>query len=248
MRSILLKVLGGLVALALAPAVLAQAPLAPTPLTLTQGTMSVAEHPSRPVVIELFSSQGCGNCPQANANVAGLAKRSDVIAMTYPVGIWDYLGWSDTLAKPEFTERQKDYNHSLGYRGPYTPQIIFSGRLHASGANMKTIEDGFAKRPLDPYPLKVAFDGDRVTISGEYSGKAVVNLVQFRPGMTTVKPGAGVNQGKAMDYFNVVTGVKTIGDWSGGAASFPAKCNAGCTVLVQKDSPTGNVIGVAQKK
>ena len=108
MRSILLKVLGGLVALAFAPAVFAQTPLAPTPLTLTPGTITVAEHPSRPVVIELFSSQGCGNCPQANANVAGLAKRSDVIAMTYPVGIWDYLGWSDTLAKPEFTERQKD--------------------------------------------------------------------------------------------------------------------------------------------
>ncbi len=243
MRSTLLKVLSGLVALAFAPTVLAQTPTTPAP-----GVMNVAEHPSRPVVIELFSSQGCGNCPQANANVAGLARRTDVIAMTYPVGIWDYLGWSDTLAKPEFTERQKDYNHSLGYRGPYTPQIIFSGRLHASGASMKTIEDGFAKRPLDPYPLKVAFEGDKVTITGDYSGKASVNLVQFRPGMTTVKPGAGVNQGKAMDYFNVVTGVKTIGDWSGGAASFPAKCSAGCTVLVQKDGPTGNVIGVAQKK
>src|SRR5579871_1140854 len=67
-----------------------------------QGIINVPEHPARPVVIELFSSQGCGNCPQANQNVAGLAQRSDVIAMTYPVGIWDYLGWSDTLAKPEF--------------------------------------------------------------------------------------------------------------------------------------------------
>jgi hypothetical protein len=243
MRSVFLKVLSGLAALALAPAMLAQ-----TPVSLKPGMMNVAEHPSRPVVIELFSSQGCGNCPQANANVAGLAKRSDVIAMTYPVGIWDYLGWSDTLAKPEFTERQKDYNHSLGYRGPYTPQIIFSGRLHSSGANMKTIEDGFAKRQLDPYPLKVAFDGDKVTITGDYPGKAIVNLVEFRPGMTMVKPGAGVNQGKAMQYFNVVTGVKTIGEWSGGASTFPAKCAAGCTLLVQKDSPTGNVIGVAQKK
>jgi hypothetical protein len=243
MRSLILKVLSGLAALAFAPAVLAQAPVAPS-----TGTIDVAEHPSRPVVIELFSSQGCGNCPQANANVAALARRSDVIAMTYPVGIWDYLGWSDTLAKPEFAARQTDYNHSLGYRGPYTPQIVFSGRLHSSGANMKTIEKGFAKRPLDPYPLKVAFDGDKVTIAGDYPGKAVVNLVQFRSGMTTVKPGAGVNQGKAMEYFNVVTGVKTIGEWSGATTSFPVKCASGCTVLVQKDSPTGNVIGVAQKK
>ena len=108
MRSTFLKVLFGLVALALAPTVHAQTPTTPAP-----GVMNVAEHPSRPVVIELFSSQGCGNCPQANANVAGLARRTDVIAMTYPVGIWDYLGWSDTLAKPEFTERQKDATESL---------------------------------------------------------------------------------------------------------------------------------------
>jgi hypothetical protein len=248
MRSLFLKVLSGLAALAFAPALIATGVLAQTPTSSQPGVINVAEHPSRPVVIELFSSQGCGNCPQANANVAGLAKRSDVIAMTYPVGIWDYLGWSDTLAKPEFAERQKDYNHSLGYRGPYTPQIVFSGRLHSSGANIKAIENGFAKRPLDPYPLKVAFDGDKVTITGDYPGKAIVNLVEFRPGMTMVKPGAGVNQGKAMEYFNVVTGVRTIGEWAGGSEILPAKCKAGCTVLVQKDSPTGNVIGVAQKK
>jgi hypothetical protein len=248
MRSLLLKVLAGLATLAFAPALLAAGVLAQTPVSLQPGGINVPEHPRRPVVIELFSSQGCGNCPQANANVATLAKRSDVIAMTYPVGIWDYLGWSDTLAKPEFAERQKDYNHSLGYRGPYTPQIVFSGRLHSSGANMKTIENGFAKRPLELYPLTVVFDGDKVTITGDYAGKATVNLVEFRPGMTTVKPGAGVNRGKAMQYFNVVTGVRTIGEWSGGVSTFPAKCAAGCTVLVQKDGPTGNVIGVAQKK
>ncbi len=72
-----------------------------------KGGMNVPEHATRPSVMELFSSQGCGNCPVANANIAQLAERSDVIALTYPVGYWDYLGWDDTFAKPEFTERQK---------------------------------------------------------------------------------------------------------------------------------------------
>lgn len=239
MRSIFLKALAGLATLTLA---------AMAPLAAAQGIINVPEHPVRPVVIELFSSQSCGNCPQANENVAGLAKRSDVIAMTYPVGIWDYLGWSDTLAKPEFSKRQTDYNHTLGYRGPYTPQIIFSGRLHSSGVNIKGIETGFAARTLAPYAARISFDRDTVTITGDYDGKASVTLVQFRPGMTTVTPGAGTNQGRKMQYFNVVTGLKALGDWNGGTQTYTAHCAQGCTVLVQKDSPTGNVIGVAQKR
>ena len=67
--------------------------------------MNVPEHSVRPVVMELFSSQGCGKCPDANANIAKLSERSDIIALTYTVGYWDYLGWDDTFAKPEFTER-----------------------------------------------------------------------------------------------------------------------------------------------
>lgn len=238
MRSILLKVLAGLAALALSQTAAAQ----------SRGIIDVPEHPSRPVILELFSSQGCGNCPQANENLAGLAKRSDVIALTYPVGIWDYLGWSDTLAKPEFAARQTDYNHSLHHRGPYTPEIVYSGRLHSSGVNLKSIENGFANRPLDPYAAKVTFEPTQVTISGDYDGKASVVLIRFKPGMATVTPGAGVNKNKLMQYYNVVTSVRTLGDWSGGQVSFPLACDSGCAVLVQKDSPTGHVIGAAQKK
>lgn len=96
----------------LASAVIALAALS-APALAQRGGIDVPEHATRPVVMELFSSQGCGNCPVANANIAKLAERSDVIALTYPVGIWDYLGWDDTFAKKEFTERQKRYNRVL---------------------------------------------------------------------------------------------------------------------------------------
>jgi hypothetical protein len=132
-----------------------------------RGGMNVPEHAGRPVVMELFSSQGCGNCPAANENIEKLlAERSDVIALTYPVGIWDYLGWDDTFAKPEFTDRQKRYNRALNYRGPYTPQVVYSGRVHGPGTNIKDIEEAFGRRDITPYPVSVSLADGGATISG----------------------------------------------------------------------------------
>lgn len=206
-----------------------------------------AEH-VRPVVIELFSSQSCGNCPVANRNVGYLAKRDDIIAMTYPVGYWNYLGWDDTFAKPEFTNRQKEYNRSLGYRGPYTPQVVFGGRLHSSGVKLENIESGLARRDHTPYPAAVRFAADRVVLSGDYDGEGAVMLIRVKPGYTRVTPKSGENEGRPMAYFNLVTSVEQIGTWSGGSASYLAEdCEAGCTVLVQSGGQTGRIIGVAQK-
>ena len=240
MTTFVARIFCALAVLVLAPGALAQ-----------RGGMNVPEHAVRPVVMELFSSQGCGNCPAANANMEKLSERSDVIALTYPVNIWDYLGWDDTFAKPEFTERQKRYNRALGYRGPYTPQVIYSGYLHGPGTSIARIEPNFAKRDITPYPAGVAFEGDTVSISGALPAKvskASVIVVRFRPGQTKVTPAGGTNKGKAMTYWNLVTGFETLGEWKGGTQKFAAKCDRGCVVLVQKEGAEGAIIGVAQKK
>jgi hypothetical protein len=213
--------------------------------------MDVPEHATRPVVMELFSSQGCGNCPVANANIAKLAERSDVIALTYPVGIWDYLGWDDTFAKKEFTERQKRYNRILKYRGPYTPQVVYSGRLHGPGTDIKDIEEAFGRRDINPYPATLAFENDMVVVSGAIpadTDKAGVVVVHYRPGVTSVTPGGGTNKGKPMSYWNLVTRYEQVGEWKGGAQRFPVKCTSACVVMIQKNGPEGMVIGAVQKK
>ena len=240
MTTFVARIFCALAVLVLAPGALAQ-----------RGGMNVPEHAVRPVVMELFSSQGCGNCPAANANMEKLSERSDVIALTYPVNIWDYFGWDDTFAKPEFTERQKRYNRALGYRGPYTPQVVYSGYLHGPGTSIARIEPNFAKRDITPYPAGVAFEGDTVSISGALPAtvsKASVVVVRFRPGQTKVTPAGGTNKGKAMTYWNLVTGFETLGEWKGGTQKFAAKCDRGCVVLVQKEGAEGAIIGVAQKK
>ena len=240
MRSFLATFASALLLLVAAPAAFAQ-----------KGGMDVPEHAARPVVMELFSSQGCGNCPAANANLTKLSERSDVIAITYPVNIWDYLGWDDTFAKPEFTERQKRYNRVLAYRGPYTPQVVYSGRLHGPGTSIKDIEERFAKRDISPYPAIVSFDKDGVLVTGALPDKvekAGVTVVHYRPGQTKVTPGGGTNKGKAMTYWNLVTKFEQVGDWKGGAQKFAVKCPSACVVLVQKNGPEGMVIGALQKK
>jgi hypothetical protein len=241
MRSNFIRLFCAMAAFAAAPAAMAQ-----------RGGMNVPEHAVRPVVMELFSSQGCGKCPVANANIAKLAERSDVIALTYPVGYWDYLGWNDTFAKPEFAERQTRYNRVLKHRGPYTPQVVYSGRLHGSGVNLKKIEEKFAIRDISAYPATVTFEADSVVVSGaaveSANDKAGVILVRFRPGTTRVTPGAGANKGKPMTYFNLVTSLEPLGDWSGGTRKFPARCASGCVVLVQKGGMEGTIIGAGQNK
>ncbi|MFY8163511.1 MAG: DUF1223 domain-containing protein [Brevundimonas sp.] len=65
--------------------------------------------PPEPVVIELFTAQGCADCPEANARLESVATGPGVIALTYAVDYWDYLGWEDTFARPEFAQRQRAY-------------------------------------------------------------------------------------------------------------------------------------------
>ena len=106
-----------------------------------------------PVVVELFTAQGCASCGEANANLAKMAQREGVLALTFPVDYWDYLGWSDTFAKPEFTARQKAYVARLELREPYTPQVVVDGRAQAGGLQNEKVErliSQAAKGPHDP--------------------------------------------------------------------------------------------------
>src|SRR5258705_224308 len=91
------------------------------------------QHAQRPVVVELFTSQGCSDCPAADRLVTELAKRKDVIALSLPIPYWDMLGWKDTYATDANTQRQKSYDRAMNRSGIYTPQMIIDGRLDVVG-------------------------------------------------------------------------------------------------------------------
>src|SRR6478752_1786152 len=111
----------------------------------------------QPVLVELYTAQGCASCGEANAYVAKLAERKDVLALTFPVDYWDYLGWADTFAKPEFADRQKAYVAKLSLREPYTPQVVVDGLAQAAGVRTDRVDRlvaDAAKTPRDPPDLR----------------------------------------------------------------------------------------------
>src|SRR3546814_11008586 len=90
---------------------------------------------TRPVVVELFTSQGCSSCPPADALLVELAREPGILALSFHVDYWDYIGWEDPFAEAQYTERQRAYVDRLGLRSVYTPQIVIAGRHTALGRN-----------------------------------------------------------------------------------------------------------------
>src|SRR4051812_23601410 len=103
---------------------------APTP----QRELIRPETESRPVVIELFTSQGCSSCPPADSYLGQLARRTDVLPLSYHVDYWDYIGWKDQFADPAYVGRQRAYAMTLGHHMVYTPQVVVAGGAGGPGA------------------------------------------------------------------------------------------------------------------
>src|SRR5512135_1935883 len=110
---------------------------------------------AQPVVVELFTSQGCSSCPPANASLAAISNRPDVLALSFGVTYWDYLGWKDTFARPEFTQRQIRYERGLGHDGPFTPQIVVNGTTDTVGNRLGDVEHIVAAAHLEGPQIKL---------------------------------------------------------------------------------------------
>jgi hypothetical protein len=205
--------------------------------------------------VELFTSQGCSDCPPADALLGELAKRKDVIAVTLPVTYWDMLGWKDTFASEANTARQKAYAKVLGRSGVYTPQMIVNGTADVVGGRREQVLAVVASHGKDtPFvPIKISVSPTTVHIAiagGERKGKATVWLMPTLA-ETRVKVGSGENRGRDLGYTNVVRDLKAIGVWDGEALTFNLPRHAltkvshdGLVVLLQRDRH-GRIIGAA---
>ena len=175
---------------------------------------------TNPVVVELFTSQGCSSCPPADALLAELAEEDGVIALALHVDYWDYLGWEDSFASPAFTARQRAYAKKARSRTIYTPQMIVQGEDRLVGSKGEMVRARIAeRRHLEPrVRLKVERDGGTIDISLEpvapELGPADVHVVTFNPS-EEVAIEAGENAGQQITYTNIVTGWETVAIWDG---------------------------------
>ncbi|MDD9706229.1 DUF1223 domain-containing protein [Seohaeicola sp. SP36] len=185
-------------------------------LIATAGMVSAE---TRPVVVELFTSQGCSSCPPADAFLHELSKRDDVIALALHVDYWDYIGWKDSFAQPAFTQRQKAYAKSGGRRSVYTPQMIIGGQDHVVGTHEEDAGALIKRHAAVQTGVSVTADRDgagMVTIRAEAQdgvpGPLVVYIVGYSPSQR-VEITRGENAGRTVDYANVVTDWVTVGEW-----------------------------------
>jgi hypothetical protein len=207
-------------------------------------------------VVELFTSQGCSSCPPADALLTGLAQDRDVIALAYHVDYWDYVGWKDTFAHTEFSDRQRAYAESWGSSRIYTPQMVVNGQKDVVGSRRNDVHRAIDGAVL-PLQVDLARHNDmlKVTIPARNGlADAVVWLVTYLD-RSEIAIDKGENAGKTMVYTQVVTGRQALGMWesaSGANLKLPipevlAETSTGIAVIVQQEQNglPGPILGAA---
>ncbi|MDX2482783.1 MAG: DUF1223 domain-containing protein [Pseudodonghicola sp.] len=174
-----------------------------------------------PMVVEMFTSQGCSACPPADALLRELAEREDVLPLAQHVEYWDYIGWQDSFADPANTLRQKGYARAAGRDMIYTPQMIVMGQEDVVGAHaMQLAELIMQHMKLAPQVLLTAHREEGQLHVGvrpaaaSVAGPLEVLMVRYAP-LRRVEITRGENAGRTLDYANVVEGWTLLGEWDG---------------------------------
>ncbi|WIY52797.1 DUF1223 domain-containing protein [Devosia sp. YIM 151766] len=209
-------------------------------------------------VVELFTSQGCSQCPPADALLTSLAERGDVVALAYHVDYWDYIGWEDTFAHKGFSDRQRAYAKSWGSSRIYTPQMVVNGSEGVVGSRREEVQDALASAQL-PLAVSLTRQGDMLKVevpADEMLDDAQIWLVRYLD-RADVAIAAGENAGKNMVYTKVVTDKQILGMWearTGAEIKLPLAGltnsepgNNGLAVLVQneRNGLPGPILGAA---
>ena len=202
-----------------------------------------------PVLIELFTSQGCNSCPRADAALARLAARPDVLPLAFHVTYWDRLGWRDTLGDGRFDQRQRWYGSLLG-TGAYTPQAVVAGELDLVGSDPR-LEQAVALVAARRMPATIAIGGDAVAVLPEVEATAPLRLTAlgFDP-HHKVAIGRGENAGREIDYVNAVRSIADLGPWDGGSRSVSLGAVAAGgrgLVLLAQDPGTGRIAALGHR-
>jgi hypothetical protein len=214
-----------------------------------------AHSPSEgPWAVELFTSQGCSSCPPSDAYLGSLARRPDIVALSFHVDYWDYIGWRDRFATRATTERQRAYARVLKQRYVYTPEMVVDGIGHDTGRERAPIEALLAEaqrrspRRATPELSRAANGALSVSLAAfalDGAPADVTLMIYDRRHSTPVA--SGENQGRMIENFNVVRSLRLLAHWDGAPANWTVDADhlepgQGAAVLVQH-ADHGAVIG-----
>jgi hypothetical protein len=209
--------------------------------------LAAAQPAARPVVGELFTSEGCSSCPPADAKVAELARtRPDLLLLTFHVTYWNNLGWHDPYSFEAATQRQQRYV-ALGVSPEvYTPALVVDGKLDAVGSDGPAVDHTLRQAALSEEtaaPIEVQRSAAGLTVSvGAGSGAGTLLLVGYdRLHQTAV--GRGENGGRTLTEANIVRSMSVLGAWSGKPVRLQVPNPAGQEVAVLLQRNDGHIVG-----
>lgn len=206
-------------------------------------------------VVELYTSQGCSSCPPADIVLKKLSRNRDVLALSFAVDYWNYLGWKDTFSQRKFTQRQRDYNRALGREGVFTPQMIINGQNSIVGSRESDVTKLVKASPAKGPDITFAkTDGEMLSLqidTGPDTARATIWLVGYDTDKQ-VNIKSGELRGRTQGYHNVVRSLTHIGNWMGQEIKLTfasnemsgVKCD-NYAILIQKDT-TGPIIAAAR--
>ena len=197
-----------------------------------------------PVVVELFTSQGCPACPPAEAYLRDLARRGAVIALEYHIDYYDYAGWKDPFGDPDFTQRWRRYAQAMGARYDYTPFMVVDGATHAVGSKRAEVERRIlleqGREKMHPrLTLTMTDTAAVVTVDGDGPAGIFDVIIAAYDGKHETVVTAGENRGKTLVNVNVVRDFRRVAQWAGDPVKITVPLDgmtgdAGCAVLLQR--------------
>jgi len=208
------------------------------------------EAAARPVVVELFTSEGCSSCPPADALLGELARKPGVVALAHHVDYWDDLGWKDRWSLADSTRRQQGYIKRLSRSGPFTPQVIVSGDTSVVGSNRVAVEQAVAG-DRDTLAMALSKSGNTLQIDFKEAWRESMDvyLVSYLREVTS-KIERGENAARTIKHSNVVRSFKRVGTWNGkpqrmtaALAGLPSDASAVAVLLQRKNQ--GAIAGAA---
>jgi hypothetical protein len=221
--------------------------------TLSGGLVTAADADTRPVVVELFTSEGCSSCPPAEAILNELAHRSDVLPLSFHVDYWDGLGWRDRYSLARATERQRGYARTVGRSSVYTPQAIVDGSRDIVGSQRDAVMQAVSGR-REGVATSVSVSGGTIHIhvgAAVDAASADVLLVGYLR-EASVHIGRGENAGRTVKESNIVLALHGLGRWNGkpcdfqlSAGSLPANVTD-IAVLIQS-AGQGSILGAVTR-
>ncbi len=187
-------------------------------LILIAVAASAIAQPKTPVIVELFTSEGCSSCPPADNILTRLTHAFpdiDVVPLSEHVDYWNYLGWTDRFSSPLFSERQQDYGRMFRLESVYTPQMVVNGEAQFSGTDEGRARQEIARAVNGPKANAqlaiVAPDVMKVSVDHIPQGvrNADVFLAITESGLETV-PNKGENSGVRLRFTGVVRSLTSL--------------------------------------